>query len=278
LIIVDNCSTDGTARWIEQKAARVPGIRSFRNAADIGMTANFNACLKHAQGEYVKFLCADDLLLPHSLQRMSQALDEEPQVSLVTGGRRLIDATGSKIASRNYAGKDISVPGREVINRCIFGGNDIGEPSAVMFRRAAAQRGFRESLLQLMDLEMWLHLLEQGDLANLADEVCAIRQHPGQVTRQSIATGALIDENIALFREYGERPYIEKTSFNVLVRKIRMAYRVWLCRDNLSTAKRNQILADHSSRLLYLLMPPIGGGLVRWRQLAAAIRTAIRAS
>jgi glycosyltransferase involved in cell wall biosynthesis len=279
LVVVDNCSSDGTAQWIEQKAANTPRIRFYRNSADVGMTANFNACLKQAQGEYVKFVCADDFLLPHSLQRMSHVLDKHPEVSLVVGGRRLIDESGTKIASQNYAGEDLTVPGPEVINQCLFGGNDIGEPTAVMFRRAAARRGFQESLSQLMDLEMWFYLLEQGDMAILADEVCAIRRHPGQLTRQSIVTGALIDENIALFEEYGDRPYVEKTLFNVLMRKIRMAYRVWLCRDSLPAEKRNRILTDHSSKLLYLLlMPVIGEGLAMWRQLAAAIRTAIRAS
>jgi glycosyltransferase involved in cell wall biosynthesis len=277
LIIVDNCSSDGTAQWLEQQVVSAPRTRFYRNAADIGMTANFNACLKLAQGKYVKFLCADDLLLPQSLQRMSQVLDGDPRISLVVGGRRLIDESGAKITTQNYATRDATMPGTQVINRCLFGGNDIGEPSAVMFRRAAAERGFQESLSQLMDLEMWFHLLEQGNMASLADEVCAIRQHPGQLTRQSITTGALIDENISLFKEYGDRPYIEKTLFNVLMRKIRMAYRVWLCRDSLPIERRNRILADHSSRLLYfLLMPPIGEGLAIWRKLAVIMRTAIR--
>jgi glycosyltransferase involved in cell wall biosynthesis len=278
LVIVDNCSTDGTAQWIEQRAASAPRIRFYRNSADIGMTANFNACLKRARGDYVKFLCADDLLLPQSLQRMSQMLDDDPQVSLVVGARRLIDESGMKIATRRYAGRDMSVPGPQVINRCIFGGNDVGEPSAVMFRRAAAQRGFQESLLQLMDLEMWFYLLEHGDMASLAVEVCAIRRHPGQITRGNIASGALIGENIALFEQYGGRTYIKKTLFNMTMRKVRLAYRVWLCRDSLTIEERDTILARHSSKLFYSLLPAMTAGLAMWRRLGAAARSLVRAS
>jgi glycosyltransferase involved in cell wall biosynthesis len=270
LIIVDNCSSDGTAQWLEQRAASAPCIRFYRNAADIGMTANFNACLKYAQGEYVKFVCADDLLLPQSLQLMSQVLDDDPQVSLVVGGRRLIDESGAKLTRQNYVARNATVPGAQVINQCLFGGNDIGEPSAVMFRRAEAERGFQESLSQLMDLEMWFYLLEQGDMASLAEEVCAIRRHPGQLTQESISTGALIDENIALFDEYGSRPYIKKTFFSMTMRKLRMAYRVWMCRDSMTAERRNQVLTDHSSKLFYdSLMPPIAGGLAVWRRLAS---------
>ncbi len=260
LIIVDNCSTDGTAQWIEQKAARAPRIRFFRNPVDIGMTANFNACLKRATGNYVKFLCADDLLLPHSLQRMARVLDGDSNVALVVGARRLIDANGAAIGTRSYAERDAVAPGAQGITRCLFGGNDIGEPSAVLFRRQLAQRGFDESFSQLMDLEMWFHLLEQGGIASLAEEVCAIRRHPGQLTQESITTGALIEENIALFAAYGGKPYVRRTFFSMCMRKARMAYRVWICRGSMTAERRNQVLSQHASKLAYyVLVPPLAG-------------------
>lgn len=271
LVIVDNCSTDGTAQWIEKKAASTPHIRFYKNPTDIGMTANFNACLKYAAGEYVTFLCADDLLLPHSLERMSRTLDGDTAVALVVGGRQLIDEAGAKLATRSFAGRDVTVPGTQVINRCLFGGNDIGEPSAVMFRKQMAERGFNELLSQLMDLEMWCYLLEQGNLANLTDEVCAIRQHPGQLTKESINTGALIDDNIALFNEYGAKRYIRRTFLNMTMRKARMAYRVWVCRNSLSADERNKVLAEHASKLLYILMPPTAAALTVWRELMIVI-------
>ena len=103
LIIVDNCSTDGTTKWLEEKAAATPRIHVHKNPRDIGMTGNFNACLRHAKGEYVKFLCADDLLLPGCLQRMSLALDSDARTTLAVGGRELVDESGEKIAMQRYA-------------------------------------------------------------------------------------------------------------------------------------------------------------------------------
>ncbi len=273
LIIVDNCSTDGTTEWIEEKAARTPQIRFHKNPFDIGMTANFNACLSRAKGEYIKFLCADDLLVPGCLQRMSRVLDDDVRATLVVGGRKLVNESGEQIATRRYASRNFTMPGWQVINRCIFGANYIGEPSAVMFRRQMAQRGFDKLLWLLMDLEMWFYLLEQGSMANVADEVCAVRQHDGQMTLQSIKTGALIDENIILFEQYGGRPYVKKSAFNMASRKIRMAYRVWICRDSLSPERRDQILTKYSSRLLYFFMIPAMAGLLSvWRKMVAAAR------
>jgi hypothetical protein len=154
-----------------------------------------------------------------------------------------------------------------VINRCFFGKNYIGEPSAVMFRKKNAQRGFQESLPQLMDLEMWFHLLEQGTMVSLSDEVCAIRQYSGQMSQQNIKTGALIEDNVRLSDAYGNKPYIQNTWKNRTSREIRIAYRVWMCREALNTEKRNQILATSSSKVFYYaMMPMLAGMLTTWRK------------
>ena len=67
VIIVDNASTDGTARWAADMAAGNSKIRLFINDLNIGLVGNLNRCLEYAQGTYIKFLMADDLLLPRCL-------------------------------------------------------------------------------------------------------------------------------------------------------------------------------------------------------------------
>jgi glycosyltransferase involved in cell wall biosynthesis len=279
LIIIDNCSTDGTVEWIEAKIAKAPNVRFYKNPTNLGLVGNFNACLARAQGHYVKFLCADDLLLPGCLQRMADALDADHTVTLAVGGRMLIDESGKRINTKRYADKDITVPGTEAINRCIFGKNYFGEPSAVMFRRSAAQRGFRETLPHLMDLEMWFHILEQGLMVSLADDVCAIRRHSAQMSWRAIETGALVDDNVTLFSDYGEKPYIRRTWSKLAIRRLRMAYRVWMCKNALNRDKRNQILAAHSYKLFYYtVMPVLASALSVWRKSGLLLRRQRQAS
>lgn len=274
LIIVDNCSTDGTAQWLERKSAETARIRFFRNAADIGLARNFNACLSYATGNYVKFLCADDLLLPGSLQRMADALDADPAATLVVGARRLIDDKGATLAVQRYARRNLHIGGEQTINRCLFGKNYIGEPSAVMFRSSAAKRGFSESFPHLIDLEMWFHLLEQGRLISLAGEVCAVRQHAAQMSHKNTRSGALLDDNVSLFEQYGRKSYVRVSPARSLSRKARLAYRVWLCRDGISSEKRNSVLARHSSKLLYHgAIPVFARALSAWRSLRLLLRS-----
>jgi glycosyltransferase involved in cell wall biosynthesis len=251
LVVVDNCSNDGTTEWLAERLPKDRNIRIFRNSTELGIAANFNACLALASGDYVKFLCADDLLLPGCLSRLAERLDADPSVALITGARCLIDEYGDRIGIARYAKAEAKVTGTTVIGRCIFGSNYVGEPSAVMFRRNAAQRGFNENLSLLMDLEMWFHLLERGDMINLASEVCAVRRHAGQMTHSTITSGALLNDNILLFANYGTRPYIRNTMSNRMIRKIRMAYRIWLCRDGLPDERRRLALKEHSLKLCY---------------------------
>jgi len=273
LIIVDNCSTDGTAAWLAREASGVDKIKCFRNAVDIGMTRNFNACLSHATGEYVQCLCADDLLSPGSLKTMADALDAAPSATLVVGARKLIDDKGAVIGMQRYASENLDIPGEQAIKRCLFGKNYIGEPSAVMFRRSAAARRFDESFSLLMDLEMWCHLLEQGSLISLPDEVCAIRRHAAQMTHENTRSGALLDDNVNLLERYGRKPYIRPSRAQSLSRKARIAYRVWMCKDGISAEKRDSVLTQYSSKLMYRTAVPVFAIMLSaWRGLRSMRR------
>ena len=264
LILVDNASTDATVAMVELAAASNDKVRLFRNDRDLGIVGNFNACLMHAQGEYIKFLCADDLLLPSCLERMAAVLDEHADAALVAGGRMLVDEQGAQVGMRRCADTMEIVPGEMAIDRCLFGANAIGEPTAVMFRRAQASRGFREDLSHLMDLEMWFYLLEQGDLACLPEPLCAVRRHAGQMTMHSIKSGALVEDNIRLFEAYGGKPYVRHGWRKESSRRLRLAYRIWLSRRHLDPARRREILRRYSSPWAYrLVMPMLGPVLSR---------------
>jgi hypothetical protein len=74
VIIVDDTSTDATLAIAESFAATDPRARVVRNAERAGSSArNANQCLRHARGEWIKFLFQDDLMAPSCLARMIDA-------------------------------------------------------------------------------------------------------------------------------------------------------------------------------------------------------------
>ncbi len=256
IVIVDNCSTDHTGELIESLQKENDGrIRFFKNDQNIGLTGNFNKCLKYAEGENIKFLCSDDVLLPECLEKMVAVLDTNQSVTLVCSGRLIVNEAGEKLGFKQFPFVDDIIKGSNVITKCLFGKNYIGEPTAVMFRKKDVTGGFREDLPQLMDMEMWFQLLERGDLLCIGGPLCAVRIHSGQVTYTNKESGKLIDDNVKIFDEYSRKPYLKITPLLVLKRKMLMTYRVWVSRKFISESKKRMVLDQYASKLIYILMP-----------------------
>lgn len=258
ILIVDNCSTDHTVGLVKELQQLSNGrIRFYQNDRNIGLVGNLNRCLEYATGTYIKFLCADDQLLPGCIEQMVAELDAQESVKLVASGRSIIDQHGHELTIRRYSSENVLVPGKQAITECLYGSHYIGEPSAVMFRKSDLEGGFREDLPQVLDIDMWFRLLEQGDLVYIGAPLCAIRQHADQMTNVNIKSGALIDDNIKLFEAYSHKAYIKPTLHLVVQRKIYIAYRVWMSRKYISSEKRDMVLRRYGSVLAYWLMPVV---------------------
>lgn len=210
LIISDDCSTDDSlaiARSYAQKDNRIVVASAPGNR---GMVKNRNACLALARGEYVKWLHADDFLCsPEALQRMVAVLDGNHAVSLVASARQIVNKRSHPTDTWSGFTKQRPIAGTTVINRCLFEQrNLIGGPSAVMFRRALASRGFDEAFFVMADLEMWFHLLEQGCFAYIPEPLCVFRTHGRQQTEKDRSALAPALENRELLRRYLHKRYV----------------------------------------------------------------------
>lgn len=228
LLVIDDCSTDETDQVMRRFAERDGRVRYLRNAGNLGMVRNWNRCLGEARGEYVKFLFADDLL--HSreaLARMAAVLDADRSVSLVGSARHVVDAESRIVTTWSHF-KAGTFAGTPVINSCLYQQkNLIGEPSAVMFRRSMAGRGFAEKYRQWVDLEMWFHLLEQGRFAYIEEPLCAFRVHPDQQTAKNRECSETADDALCLSRDYLDKPYIVLSAFTRKYLVYHYWYRIW---------------------------------------------------
>lgn len=229
IVVIDNCSTDETPEIVEAFARQDPRIRYHRNESNIGMQGNFNCCLRAAAGKYVKFLCADDWLEPDCVERMVEMLEARSDVVLVACSRELADGNMRRQGHLAYAAKSQVREGAEVIRRCFFRGNLIGEPTAVMFRTFQAERGFSDAYKQIFDLEMWFYLLERGSFAFIPDPLCRLRQHEAQGTRGNLGSAKIIADRLRLFKEFAAKPYIRPSLLEKMLWDFRMAW--LLCRD-----------------------------------------------
>jgi glycosyltransferase involved in cell wall biosynthesis len=224
LLISDDGSTDHTVAVIERCAAKDKRIRWWRNQSNLRAAGNFNLCLRQAAGEYIKFMCQDDVLLEKStLRQMAAVLEEQPAVSLVGCASNVIDEKGRKLGYRNRLSHSQTWDGKDIILRCLEEpGNLIGEPSVVMFRRAATGCGFNVRYRQILDLEFFFRLLEQGQFSYIAKPLAAWRQHGGQVTAANQRSGLGAEEELWLIQEWYAKPWLkERASRQMLFMQIR---------------------------------------------------------
>jgi glycosyltransferase involved in cell wall biosynthesis len=200
LIIADDASSDNTEGICRAYETSDPRIRFFRHEKNLGMVENWNWCLRQARGMYIKYLLADDRFnRPHALRRLVEAMSR-PGVSLAVSARELMDEDSVITGIWNPLGRtDRVLDGAAVSVKCLERNiNLIGEPSAVIFRREDAERGFDPAFRQLVDLEMWLHLLQRGNPAYLHEPLCCFRRHAGQQTAVNREAGLHLKELIRL--------------------------------------------------------------------------------
>ena len=87
VIIVDDGSTDDSVARIEPWVAKFERLIVVRQK-NRGQTAALNTALEHAQGEFVQYLDADDVLLPGKLQAQLARLQACPNgIAMAAWGR-----------------------------------------------------------------------------------------------------------------------------------------------------------------------------------------------
>jgi len=95
-IIVDNGSTDGTREIIRKLAASDSRIRLVENDRNI-IAFSLNLALRRARGKYIAQLDSDDEYVPHTLQRMVDALETHPTWALAISYYELMDEVGRSL-------------------------------------------------------------------------------------------------------------------------------------------------------------------------------------
>jgi glycosyltransferase involved in cell wall biosynthesis len=218
LLIVDDCSSDDSAGAVKPFCDRDARVKFDVNPANLGMVNNWRKCLEQARGPYIKFLFGDDKFSdPRALGKMIALLRDNPSATLAASARTILDEKSNVI--------DIVRPlpdgchnGRKIIAECLNeNANLIGEPSAVMFRKKDGGGGFEQKYRQIVDVEMWFHLLENGDLAYTREPLCAFRQHARQQSALNDASGLTRREHALFFANYAAKPWLPaKAKFSAL--------------------------------------------------------------
>ena len=133
IVVVDDCSSDDTVDKV--KSIKDDRIKLIVNEANLGMSRNWDKCVRSCSGRYVKLIPADDCIYPDCISRSVMILEKHPEVSLVVVGTDLVDnddkITGSYM---HWPGNGI-VKGARIAKTSVMLNNFWGNPVCALFRK-----------------------------------------------------------------------------------------------------------------------------------------------
>jgi glycosyltransferase involved in cell wall biosynthesis len=190
VVIVDDCSSDGTVAIAERYVATEPRARLVRNAVRAGSSgSNSNRCIDESSGEWIRFLFQDDLMTPDCLEKMLAAGDRGP---LVISAHDYVFAPGTDPEVReSYEAlptigevlPDAYASPEEVCSGIMQHPwiNFIGPTSTGLIRRDCfAKYGrFDDTIVYFPDLEYWMRVGTNAGLAIVSERLTSFRVHEG---------------------------------------------------------------------------------------------------
>ena len=121
IVVTDDSAGPEIASIVASRGSQRP-VRYQRNPTQLRPRGNFIRCFEEARGEFVKFLCDDDVLAPACVEQLVDAFRRAPDVTLATSvahasTKRACDCPICRRRSRSSA-KAASSPGTRSRTPC----------------------------------------------------------------------------------------------------------------------------------------------------------------
>ncbi len=162
IIIVDDASPDGTASVAASLSHEDDRIQVVTNQTNLYLAGALNAGISRARGRHVLLLDADNMIEPHTLGILANALDGDRDVDIAYGRARFVLEDG-KTPDSSVAPDGVSGWPKEFSFRAqMLRRNQI--PSSAMYRREVWERGggYRSRYRTAEDAEFWTRAASQG--------------------------------------------------------------------------------------------------------------------
>lgn len=208
LILLDDCSTDGSREILERyrNHPKVSGI--FYNERNSGSPfKQWEKGLSKAKGDYVWIAESDDFSSPCFLERCVRILDTRPDCSIVFTSSYIVDSHSRTIreeAPVKYPKhKQIRFGSRFFLYRFLCPRNTIYNAGMALVRRSALPADDNYTQYRYCgDWLFWIQIVSGGgNVVYLAEPLNYYRVHDSNTTAESIVTGRKHIETLRILEE-----------------------------------------------------------------------------
>jgi glycosyltransferase involved in cell wall biosynthesis len=185
LLIVDDCSTDGS--WEYLNSITDSRVRIFRNPANRGLFPNLNFLITQASAPLIKIWAQDDIMYSHCIREFIDFHKRHPEIGFSYSERHYINNSGELTISP----KIDTTP--EIVSQALhteiafITGSIAGNIANVALATAALEKigPFNEGMKISGDFEMWVRIARFYPIGFIKMPLIQLRNHSEQLSEQS---------------------------------------------------------------------------------------------
>lgn len=115
LLVIDDCSTDGSWGIIQKYAGRDSRIKAFRNNENKGLIPNWKFLIDTSRGEYIAFLEGDDFFYENNLKRKLEVFEKYSDLGMVYCNFDVVNENGEMVTKDYRSFQNVRVYKNEFI-------------------------------------------------------------------------------------------------------------------------------------------------------------------
>lgn len=156
LLIVDDCSDDGTSEKLDEVAAQDARIKVLHSESRLGLARAVNWALRLSKGQYVARQDFDDESYPQRLEKQAEFLETHPEVGLVGSYYVIDDRRRNERYIRKWPIEDAKI--RNTMAKAI----PFAHTLVMLRKEALEQAGGIAEVSNITDLRTWIQVGKVG--------------------------------------------------------------------------------------------------------------------
>ena len=189
IIIVDDGSTDGSVEIVN--SYQDSRIRLIRNKENKGIPYTRNVGLQAATGKYMAIMDADDISLPHRIERQVDYMEKNQGIDAIGS---FYEIFGGRF-KRLFKPKNIAPDQMKI---ALLFSNYIGNPTAFIRLETLKKHDIRYNLdcFVAQDYEMWAQISKVGQLTILPEVLLKYRTGHTNITKKSSVERVMLRKKV----------------------------------------------------------------------------------
>lgn len=186
LIVVDDCSTDNTAKIVKDYIGQDHRVRYWRNEKNLKLPGALNKGFELSQGQLLTWTSDDNLYSPEAIRVMVEELKANPRSDIAYSSYSFIDKDGKVVDSFNYEPEFL-------LYKCVVG-------ACFLYTRKVHDTvgKYDEDKFRMEDYDFWLRAAERFSFHFInKPSLYYYRKHSASLT-----AGIYSDDKV--FNEYKE--------------------------------------------------------------------------